>query len=204
VTEQVRESVRRAVAGDKVALGSLLEQFGPDVEVHLTISPLWRGQLDAADVMQVTYLEAFLQIDRFDAARADAFPAWLQRMAENNLRDAIRSLESGRNPPPRKQLEAYGGDTSLALFDALTAGIDTPSRAARQDEAGQRLRQAVGCMPPDYAKAVELYDLQELPVDDVAAAMGRSPGAVFMLRARAHERLRELLGGAAHLLESRA
>lgn len=204
MTPEQRERVASAVSGDKGALGDLLETFGPDVEAALVISPLWRGALDAADVMQVTYMEAFGQIRTFDPQRADAFPAWLRRMAENNLRDAIRALEARKSPSPRLRVEAFAGDASLALFDALTAGIGTPSRAARGNEAGERLRRALQCLPADYARTVQLYDLEGRSIDEVAAALGRSHGAIFMLRMRAHERLRELLGAASHILESQA
>jgi RNA polymerase sigma-70 factor, ECF subfamily len=202
VTAEERNCITRAVAGDKDALAELLESVGPGVEQGLHISPTWRGALDAADVMQVTYLEAFVQIRSFDPRRAEAFPNWLRRMAENNLRDAIRGLEAKKNPSPRMQLDAYGGDASLALFDVLTAGVGTPSRAARGNELGERLRRALQCLPPDYARTVQLYDLDGRSVEDVAATLGRSAGAVYMLRVRAHERLRELLGSPSHILES--
>ncbi len=203
MSDELRDQVARAVAGDKDALSGLLERFGPEVEAGLRIGATWRGQLDSADVMQVTYLEAFLQIGRFDAERAPAFAAWLRRMAQNNLRDAIRSLEARKSPSPRNQLDAYDGDSSLALFDVLTAGTGTPSVALRKQEAGQRLRDAMRLLPPDYARTIQLYDLEGHPIEDVAAVMDRSQGAVFMLRARGLERLRELLGAGSQILESR-
>ncbi|MCG3126071.1 MAG: ECF RNA polymerase sigma factor SigD [Phycisphaerae bacterium] len=202
IAEQ-RALVSRAVAGEKDALSELLESFGPDVEAALVIGPLWRGMLDAADVMQVTYLEAFGQIGRFDPSRPEAFPSWLRRIAENNLRDAIRGLEARKNPSPRMQLDAYGGDASLALFDLLTAGVGTPSQAARGNEASERLRRALQCLPADYARVIQLYDLEERSVEEVAAALGRSTGAIFMLRMRGLERLRALLGSPSEFLESR-
>jgi RNA polymerase sigma factor (sigma-70 family) len=199
-----REWVCRAVTGDKDALGALLECYGPGIEAGLVISPIWQGALDASDVIQVTYLEAFQQIRSFDAARAEAFPTWLRRMAENNLRDAIRSLEAKKNPSPRLQLDAYGGDSSLALFDVLTSGDGTPSKIVRVDEARLRLTDALRCLPSDYARTVQLYDLEGQSIDEVCAALGRSSGAVYMLRSRAHDRLRELLGPVSQILESRA
>lgn len=203
VTEELRACVKRAAGGDKDALGELLEAFGPQVESTLVIGLTWRGLLDAGDVMQVTYLEAFMQIGRFDSSRPEAFAGWLRRIAENNLRDAIRALEARKNPSPRRQLNAGGGDASLALFDVLTAGVGTPSRAVRRDEADQRLRLALTFLPPDYARTVQLYDLDQRPVEEVAAALGRSSGAIYMLRMRAHERLRELLGSPSQILESK-
>lgn len=204
MTRQQQERVAQAVAGDRDALGALLEEFGPGVEAGLVIAPTWRGLLDAADVMQVTYLEAFMQIGRFDPQRAAAFPSWLRRIAENNLQDAIRSLETARNPSPRMQLSGQGDDPEFALFEVLTAGVGTPSVTARANEACQRLRDALRRLPRDYARAVELYDLEARPIEEVAATLERSPGAVYMLRMRAHERLRELLGSPSQILESRS
>lgn len=204
MTDEQRNWVKNAVTGDKESLGELLACYGPQVGMSLNISATWRGLLDAADVMQVTYLEAFVQISRFDATRAEAFPAWLRRMAENNLRDAIRGLEAKKSPSPRMQLDAHGGDAGLALFDVLTAGVGTPSRAVRAAEAGERLRRALNTLPVDYARTVQFFDLDGRSVEDVAATLGRSTGAIYMLRTRAHERLRELLGGESQIFESRA
>jgi len=194
--------VRLAVAGDKDALGELLEAVGPDIEAGLSISPKWQGMLDPADVMQVTYIEAFAHIHGFDSTRAEAFPSWLKRIAENNLRDAIRSLQAKKNPPPHLKLDAYAGDSNLALFDILTSGCGTPSRIVRQDEAQVRLRHALSCLPSDYARTSQLYDLEGKTEEEVAATLNRSVGAVFMLRQRGHDRLRALLGTPSNILES--
>jgi RNA polymerase sigma-70 factor (subfamily 1) len=199
-----RQSLIRAVGGDRDALGKLLGDFGPEIEAALHISAGWRGQIETADVMQITYLEAFLHICRFDPDRSEAFPAWLRRMAENNLRDAIRGLEAKKNPPPRMQLDAHGADTTMALFDVLTAGTGTPSRAARREEVAERLRGALRRLPADYSKAIQLYDLEGKTVEEVAEAMGRSAGAVHMLRMRGHDRLKELLVGSNDFFESRS
>ena len=203
MTTQQQQLIQRATGGDKDALGELLEEFGPEVESALVISAKWQGILDAADVMQVTYLEAFAQIHDFDPGRSEAFPAWLKRIADNNLRDAIRSLQAKKNPPPNLRLDGHAGDSGLALFDILTSGDGTPSRIVRQDEAHDRLRRALGCLPADYSRTIQLYDLDGKSVDEVASIMGRSTGAVFMLRQRGHDRLRTILGRASQILESR-
>lgn len=202
MTVEQQNCVRQAVEGNKDALGELLEAIGPGVEAALAIGPKWQGMLDASDVMQVTYIEAFAHIHDFDPSRAEAFPTWLKRIAENNLRDAIRSLQAKKNPPPHLKLDAYAGDSDVALFDILTSGCGTPSRIVRQDEAHGRLRKALACLPSDYARTIQLYDLEGKPVNEVAAILGRSTGAVFMLRQRGHDRLRALLGSPSNILES--
>lgn len=73
--------IQAAVAGDVDAIAELLHEHAPDVERSLSIAREWRSVLEPADVMQVTYLEAFLQIARYDPQRAKSFRAWLRRIA---------------------------------------------------------------------------------------------------------------------------
>jgi RNA polymerase sigma-70 factor, ECF subfamily len=195
--------VTRAVSGDVDALAALLYQHGPTIEEKLRIGKAWRAALDASDVMQVTYLEAFLEIGRFDPERAAAFPTWLRRIAENNLRDAIRGLERQKRPPAEQRAELPPhGDSLIGLCALLGATTTTPSRVAARGELQRALQLAVAELPADYALVVRRYDLEGRSIAQVAAELGRSPGAVHMLRARAHERLRELLGPASAFFSS--
>ena len=92
-----------ALSGSGDALARLLRRHGPAVRHRLRINPVWQGTLDAADVMQVTYLEAFLQVHQLADRTPAGFQRWLNRLAENNLRDAIKALERQKRPDPRQQ-----------------------------------------------------------------------------------------------------
>lgn len=197
------ELVRRAVTGDADALTLLLQQFGPEVERTLQINPVWRTVIEPADVMQVTYLEAFLRIGSFDPDRAESFPGWLRRIAQNNLKDAIRGLERQKQPQPRNRVKPPKFEDSLVgLYEMLEAGMSTPSRQVRRQEACSLLENSIGMLPDRYAEVVRRYDLECQPITEVADALGKSPGAVHMLRARAHDRLREQLGSASGFLDT--
>jgi RNA polymerase sigma-70 factor (ECF subfamily) len=187
--------IRAAVAGDADALTELLNEHGPEVERSLSIAREWRSVLEPADVMQVTYLEAFLEVPRYDPNRSQPFRAWLQRIAENNLRDAIRGLQRQKRPQPSKRIEAAAtADSTWDLYAHLGVTTTTPSRHVTREERASHLNTALETLPEDYGQVVRLYDLKGLSIADVAQQMGRSAGAVHMLRARAHDRLRELLG----------
>lgn len=189
--------VARAVGGDADALSQLLEKYGPDVEERLQIARKWRPVLEPGDVMQVTYLEAFLQIGRFRPDQYESFPGWLRRIAENNLRDAIRGLERQKQPQPERRVEAMvGAESFVHLYETLAATSTTPSRVVGKADTKRLLEECIDQLPPDYARTIRLYDLEGRPIGEIAEQMGRSPGAVHMLRARAHERLCELLGTA--------
>ncbi len=197
--------VARAVDGDRDALVALLERHGPAVERGLRVGPRWRRALDVGDVMQVTYLEAFLRIGTFDPRRASLFAGWLRRIAQNNLRDALRALRAkGAAPRPRPPVLGAKRDFSGGMLDLLAGSTPSPSFAARRREARDVLHAALQRLPHDYAQAVRLYDLEGHTIEQVASLMRRSAGAVHMLRMRAHDRLRELLGSDTRVLESRA
>jgi len=187
----------QAVAGDAGALCVLLERYGSQVRNRISgkISKRWQAVLDVDDVMQVTYLQACLHIDQLIERNPATFTAWLTRIAENNLRDAITELERPKRPHPEKRVQAPAGDDSyVALLELLGADSHTPSRDAAQHEAARIVDDALGKLPDDYATAVRLYDLEGRSAAEVAATMDRSVGAVHMLRVRAHDRLRDLLG----------
>jgi RNA polymerase sigma-70 factor (ECF subfamily) len=204
----VASLVARAVKGDVDGLSDLLAVFGPRVESNLKIGRSWRSMIEPGDVMQITYLEAFLQISNFRPEQAGSFEAWLRRIAENNLRDAIRGLERLKQMPPTKRIAtgaAHGStDSYVGLYEQIAVITTTPSRLAARKDIQRLLNAAIERLPPDYAAAVRLYDLEGQTIAEVAAAMNRSPGAVHMLRARGYERLGELLGTASAWFDSSA
>lgn len=183
-----------AVRGDANALCRLLAETGPAVAARLDIAAEWRPLVDADDVMQVTYLEAFLRISDLRAGTPAAFVAWVTRIAQNNLRDAIKELQRAKRPDPRRRVTAAAGDESVSgLLEALGGTASTPSQAVAGRELVRLTRSAVSELPRDYRTVVELYDLEGRSSQEVAQMMGRSEGAIFMLRARAHDCLRQAL-----------
>ena len=195
-----RELLAKAIDGDKDALSQLFAIHGPEIEKTLHIERTWRAQIDSSDVMQVTYLEAFNRIREFDLGRADRFEGWLRQMAENNLRDAIRGLTSQKRGGAAKR--SGGGDSEIDELSKIAAVCATPSRIVRRGEKTSQLHKALSRLPPEYARVVQMMDIDGKPVAEAAKALGRSHGAVHMLRARALERLRELLGPPSSFLSS--
>lgn len=189
------ELIRKAVSGDTAALEELLNRHAAAVRQRLVIDRKWSNVLDVDDVMQVTFMEAFLHIHKFDPGNAIAFTAWLRRIAENNLRDAVKELERQKRPQPEQRVVPSNRDESAAAFiEQLGVTHSTPSRSAAGHEMLSALHAALGALPGDYADVVRLYDLECRPIAEVAATMKRSAGAVHMLRSRAYDQLRELLG----------
>lgn len=202
------ELIHRATAGDASALSDLLARSSAELRRRLqgSIATHWRSVLDDDDIMQVTFLEAFLQIRRFtptkperDGAAMEGFLAWLTAIAKNNLRDAVRGLERDKRPDPRKRVVAGAGvETHVSLVEMLGVHSATPSRLAAAHEIAAAVESGLEQLPSDYARVLRLYDLQGHSIEQVCEELGRRSGAVYMLRARAHDRLREILGSSSN------
>lgn len=189
--------LHRATARDSDALRTLLKRHGPKVRdaIRGKIDARWRSLLDEDDLMQVTYLEAFLHIDQLSARTADSFTGWLIRIANNALLDAIKGLESQKRPQPARRVQVPDYESScVALIELLGATTTTPSRHAAGNEAGRSIEAALKTLPEDYGTVVRQCDLEGKSAAEVSALMGRSVGAIHMLRARAHAALQSRLG----------
>ncbi|HEY3246511.1 MAG TPA: RNA polymerase sigma factor [Phycisphaerae bacterium] len=195
------ELFRRAAAGESDSVAKLLLVYGPQVRARLTINPRWRAALDVEDVMQVTYLEAFLRISQIKKLDAATLVAWLTRVAQNNLRDAVKELERDKRPNPRRRIVT--DDSVMALAELVGTTSSTGSRHVARKEAQRALEVAIDKLPAIYQKVVRLCDLSGKSPQEVAATLGRSVGAVKMIRSRAHDRLRELLGSPSRLFSTR-
>ncbi|MGE3107510.1 MAG: RNA polymerase sigma factor [Phycisphaerales bacterium] len=186
----------RAVRGDAAALKEMLARFGPRARMCIQgkIDRRHRSVLDEDDVMQVAYLEAFLHIDQLVSRDPNVFVGWLSRIAQNALRDAIRGFERDKRPNPANRVEPHSSESYVALIERLGVSATSPSRQIATLEARRTLQDALDRLPSDYQAVVTLCDLQGLEVAAAARQLGRSAGAVHMLRARAHDRLRALMG----------
>lgn len=197
------ELLAQARDGNREALSALLERTGPVVRrgVEGRIPKRWQSLLSEDDVMQQTYADAAIGLGQFVYYGEGSFRAWLASLAKYNLLDAIKMLEAEKRGGNRRRIEAASGETSyLALYEHLGATSSTPSRRAALDEAQTALEKALQQLPPAYRMVVRMYDLDGRPIEAVAAALGRSKGAVYMLRSRALERVAEIMGTASKYL----
>lgn len=196
-----------AVGGDEEALCRLLRGRDAELRGRLAgrIAPKYRAAFDVDDVLQVTYLEAFLRIGQFNRDGSEGFLAWLTRIAEHNLTDAIRALDCAKRPPRNRQIKPQMlDDPHMDLITVLGGTVTSPSRHAAREEAKGLVEAAIERLPPDYRTVVRMYDLEGRPISEVAKALKRSAGAIHMLKARAHDRLAELLGESTQFFDKHA
>jgi len=203
-----KQLIDRSIAGDADALSELLIAYDGTLRARLEgqIGRRYRSAFCVDDVLQVTYMEAFLRIGSFRPSGDGAFLNWLTRIAENSLRSAVREL-SRKKRPPRDQLierQAVDGDSYVTLIETLAGSQSTPSRQVAREEGRAAIDAALAIMPPDYAQVIRMFHLDGCSASEVANVLGRSTGAVFMLRSRAWEQLAKLLGDATRFFSKTA
>ena len=192
--ESTDSLLQRAIDGDSRALGEILKQHGPSVRRTLAgkIPRRWRAVLSEDDVMQQTYADAVADITRFAPRESGSLRAWLITLARRNLLDAVSMLGAEKRGGKRRRIDP--ADHHLALAGLIDGVGETPSRHMIRTEGKAALFRAIDQLPDLYAQVVVLYDIEGWAVRDVAATLHKSAGAIFMLRVRAHDRLRRLMG----------
>lgn len=185
-----------ARAGDQNSLAMLLDELTPELRrrVAAKMDGPWRSLIDEDDILQVTFIEACTRLEKFTGGGSNGFLAWLTRLADNNRIDAVRSLEGAKRPAPSKRVQPRTNDDSASVLVELISGKNqSPSRSFAQSELKVFLDGVLEKLPTEYEQVIRLYDLMGKTATEVAAEMGRSEGAIYMLRARAHERLKDVI-----------
>jgi len=188
----------RARSGDRDAFGALLAHYQSYIRLlaQNLIGTSLRLRLDPSDLVQEAFLEAHRDFARFTGATERELLAWLRRILVRNLVDNARRQRAGiRNHRRQVSLEVLLDQSNVSVHEALAATATSPSAAAARGERAVLLAEALAGLPADYREVIILRNLEGLRFNEVATRMGRSPGAVRMLWARALERLSEAVEG---------
>lgn len=197
--------IDQAVSGDREALTRLIERHGPVLRDRFRreIPQRWEAMLSLDDLMQETYTDAFLDITSFVPRGPGSFEGWLSSIARHNLLNAIEMLGAEKRGGSRRPIQGNPEESFVQLYEIVGRTTTTPSRAVARQEARLALQSAIGKLPEDYRRVVQLYDIEGRPAEEVSNALSRSVGAVFMLRARAHRALGKMLGAADKYMSER-
>jgi RNA polymerase sigma-70 factor (ECF subfamily) len=190
-----------AKAGQADALGQLLERYRNYLELlaRLEIGRRLQSKVDAADLVQETFLDAHATFAEFRGATERELVAWLRRVLAFNLASLVRHYcgTQRRDVGLERELAADLDASSQALDAGFVAATSSPSQQAARREQAVLLADALGRLPDDYRELIILRQLQGLTFPEVARRMGRSVESVKKLWVRGLARSRGALGGEA-------
>jgi RNA polymerase sigma-70 factor (ECF subfamily) len=138
----------------------------------------------AEDVASQTWLEVVGALARFEGNEA-GFRAFVFTVARRRVSDHRRT---------RRRRPAHPTDPA-AFTDAVDPSGDVESDVLAGLDADRAVRLLADVLTPDQAEVVLLRVVADLPVDEVARMLGRSPGTIRVQQHRALKRLAAALGG---------
>ncbi len=175
-----RELVEAAQAGDRWALEELVRRTHRGV--YTCALRLVGNPDDAADVTQDVYLRVVRKLSSF--RHEASFTTWLNRVTTNVAMSALKRRT--------RRLAVEGGMVPPDTRDPAPG----PAERAETVALARRLERLVAELPEGQRQVLVLRDLYGQSTDEVADAMGLTPGAVKVRLFRARERLKAELGSA--------
>lgn len=168
--------VRACQAGDAAAFETLFERHRD--RVYSLALYVLRNEEAAADVTQEVFLKLLTGIGSF---RGEAkFETWLYRLAMNTAVDALRA---------RRPTVPIDAETCEEL-----ASCDSPEADYERRVVADEVRGALDRLSPKLRAAVVSRYVLELDYDEIADALGVSPGTVASRLSRARAALAGQLG----------
>jgi RNA polymerase sigma factor (sigma-70 family) len=136
------------------------------------------SQTDSDDALQ----ESWLRISRAGASGVTNFDGWLTTVVARACFDALKRRE--------KRLEELTPDDPRLDTVARAPGERPEEEAIRADSIGAAMRILLDALPPADRVAFVLHDMFDVPFDDIAAIVGKTPEAARQLASRARRRVR--------------
>lgn len=132
---------------------------------------------EADDAVQ----EAWLRLSRSEPAGIENLGGWLTTVVARVCLDTLRSRRSRREEPLDGEPEPIAGQGRTA---------DPEREAELADSVGLALLVVLEALAPAERVAFVLHDMFDLPFEEIAPIVGRSPTAARQLASRARRRVR--------------
>lgn len=186
------ELVVLARKGDSSALRALFERHEPLLCGFLErrLPPGLRRKVSPEDIRQEAWLVVSSRLDEFEDRGDGAFRAWLLKIAELKLREAVRAFLGTRKRADVREVSRGGRPDTAAFRDAGPS----PSQVAQGRELEDAAARAMASLPEDYRRVLALVQVEGLTLKDAAVKMDRSHEATKKLYGRALSRFAQLLG----------
>jgi len=132
---------------------------------------------EAEDAVQ----EAWLRLSRSDASGVDNLGAWLTTIVARVCLNVLRSRKTRREEP----MGVHVPDPVIGRADGTTP----EDEALLADSVGLALQVVLETLTPAERLAFVLHDMFDLPFDQIAPMVGRSPAMARQLASRARRRV---------------
>lgn len=160
-----------AKQGDQDAMASLYEKTYS--QVFYTIKSMIKDEDAVFDILQDTYIKVFTHLDAFSGD--SKFPSWVRQIAANTARDYLKR----KRPALFTELAPEDDDDAPVEERFVDSSSENrPDMVLDQAETARLIREIIDSLPEDQRAVIGMYYYQEMPVKDIAEALGTSESAV--------------------------
>jgi RNA polymerase sigma-70 factor, ECF subfamily len=140
--------------------------------IYTYVCRLTNDSADAEDLTQEVFVRAYQSFSAF--RREAAVDTWLYRIATNLVIDRFRRAKRA----PQFVSADEGDDDDLLGEIPAVSRESNPEFTAQRAELQERVQRAIATLPPKLRAAVVLHDMEGLPYEAVAEALGCPVGTV--------------------------
>jgi RNA polymerase sigma-70 factor, ECF subfamily len=176
--------VSRASKGESQAFGLLYDHYQPQI-YRFVVLKVGRRE-EAEDITHQVFLAAWKSIPGYEHM-GNPFSSWLYQIARNQIIDHYRSKKTDV-------------DLEEPAAQAIASHDDLESDAHMRMEF-QKIQVALKELSSDYQDVIIMRFIEEQSIKEVAAALGKSEGAVKLMQHRAIKELKKILGDTSETIE---
>ena len=176
--------VRDVRRGSPTAFGAMMRRYNR--RLYRTARAILKDDSLAEDALQEAYLAAFRHMDEF---RGDAaLGTWLTRIVVNQALQALRRTRRDRVVVPFEESDAQ--HEALNVADSPDTG---PENMLLRAQTRRLIERNIDALPEGYRTVFVLREVEDLTVEETAAALDIPAATVRTRLFRAKARLRESL-----------
>ena len=186
--EPDRDLLRRFAQGHREAFEALFRLF--EREVYRWILRIVREPETAEDALIETFWRAYRGRARFDPSRS--FGAWMRRIATHCAIDQLNAARR-RNWWPLDDVGRVPASTPVPPVGRVPANPFAMRAGPGDPDLANHIRRAFASLPPKLRVVATLALIEELPLAEIADALGVPIGTVKSRLFRATSELRTAL-----------
>ena len=195
-TDAAQSLLDRAKDGDQAAFEALFGRHRARLlqAIALRMDRRVAARVDASDVIQETYLEAFRRSPKYLRKPPMPLYLWLRWIAREKVLAVHRRHLGAEKRAVAHEVPLLPADSSATFVSAVIADHDpSPSQALAKAELAERLRLALGQLDDEERDLILWRHFEQLSARDMAQLPGISEAAASKRYIRVVERLRTTL-----------
>jgi RNA polymerase sigma-70 factor (ECF subfamily) len=196
-TDETQEILKRAGDGDRKAFEELFERYRAKLHrmIAMRMDARVAGRLDASDILQETYMEAFKRLPKYLKQEGMPFYAWLYWIAREKVLGMHRRHLGARKRTARCEVPLMPVDSSANFVSGLVGRLPTPSQELAKAELAEQLRQGLERLNSEERDLILWRHFEQLSARDIAQLLGITEAAANKRYLRAVEHLKRILQG---------